>query len=162
MFTQAELKSQLNYDSITGIFTRKISKSNSVKINDVAGTKRKDEYLHISIFNKNYLAHRLAWLYVYGEMPKNMIDHINGIKDDNRIENLRDIIKKTNNQNQKIAHKRSKSKILGVDWKESHKKWCARISVNNKKKHLGYFDTAENAHQAYLEAKRKLHEGCTI
>ena len=89
MLTQSELKELLNYNPQTGIFTRKTHLNKHCKINDIAGHKTKHGYVTINIKSKIYYAHRLAWLYVHGEMPKNVIDHINRIKHDNSAKNLR-------------------------------------------------------------------------
>ena len=99
---------------------------------------------------------------MYGEMPKQNIDHINGIRDDNRIENLRDVSQKINLQNKRNPNANSTSKFLGVCWHKSRNKWQSQIAVNGKDKYLGLFETAELAHEAYLIAKRELHEGCTL
>ena len=86
--TAEHLRSQLHYDPATGVFTRKVATSNTVKVGDVAGNRHIDGYWEVSVLNKTYLAHKLAWLYVYGEMPSGRLTHINGDKSDNRIENL--------------------------------------------------------------------------
>ena len=88
MITQEELKELLDYNPETGLFTWNVY--NNIKNKTTAGTFN-DGYIQIKIKQKIYQAHRLAWLYVYGEWPKGQIDHINGIRDDNRIENLRDV-----------------------------------------------------------------------
>ena len=87
---QETLKEVLNYDENTGIFTN----CKTGKIMGIGGNSH--GYIALSIFGKRYLAHRIAWLYVYGEFPKNQIDHINHDKVDNRIENLRDITAREN------------------------------------------------------------------
>ena len=98
----------------------------------------------------------------YGEHPKGDIDHINGIKDDNRIENLRDVSKSVNLQNRKQAPKHSSSGVLGVSWHEDCQKWRASIKIQGKKKYLGLFTSKEEAHQVYVAAKRQFHEGNTL
>jgi len=119
------------------------------------------------IDGKIYLAHRLAWLYVHGVMPKKNIDHINGVKTDNRIENLRDVAQSVNLQNLQRARKnRKSSRLLGVS--HSNRGTClarpyrARIVVDGRELSLGTFATEQEAHQAYLAAKRIHHEGCVI
>ena len=161
MLTQAQLKSVLNYDQDTGIFTWLVKISKKIKIGDIAGSKA-NGYKIIRLNNKQYYAHRLAWLYIAGEWPKNEIDHINNIKIDNRIKNLRDVSSSKNKQNKIKAQKNSTSGFLGVSWHKAKNKWRARIRVNKKELVLGYFDDKEIAYQTYLNAKRKYHEGCTI
>ena len=87
MITQSKLKELVNYDQDTGIFTWKKRTSNRIKIGDIIGNLHNCGYIEMGVNGKRYLAHRLAWLYVYGYMPK-LIDHINTNKQDNRICNL--------------------------------------------------------------------------
>ena len=96
----------------------------------------------------------------YKKWPNFDIDHINGDRKDNRIVNLRDATAKINAQNIRKAPVNSSTGYLGVTKKGS--KYRAQISLNGSKKHLGYFDTAEEAHERYVEMKRILHPGCTI
>jgi hypothetical protein len=106
------------------------------------------------------MAHRLAWLFVTGDMPKYQVDHINGIKTDNRFENLRDVSPKLNSQNARRPHKDNKTGYLGVC--SRYGKFVAQLLINDKQTVIGYFDTAEEAHLAYIEKKRTYHEGCTL
>ena len=158
LLTQQRLKELLTYDLETGDFFW-IKNRGPVKIGDKAGSKHKDGYLHIFIEGKHYLCHRLAWMYVHGEWPKKCIDHINGNKKDNRIKNLRDVEVSQNMHNQVNPQKHNHSGMLGVSWKKSNNKWVAQISVNKKKKHIGYFDERHDAQQAYLKAKKQLQSG---
>ena len=159
MLTQERLKELLHYDPDTGIFTRMTS-TGGVKIGSVAGANHSRGYLQCSIDGKLYLCHRLAWLYITGEFPLDQIDHISGNKKDNRILNLRDVNNTTNQQNIKTCKSNNKLVVLGVH--SSRGKFKAEIRINGKKKQLGHFQTPELANAAYLEAKRKHHEGCTI
>lgn len=152
MITQLELKKQLNYDLKTGIFTWKISKQR-IKITNIAGYKTNEGYLNIKLNKKQYQSHRLAWLYVYGTWPKNCIDHINGIKNDNRIENLREVTIRKNNQN-KNNHRTGK--LVGANYNKIRNKWQAHIKINNKKTYLGSYSTEIEAHKAYLKALNTL------
>ena len=120
------------------------------------------EYLYIKINYKKYAAHRLAWLYVYGELPSKNIDHINGNKLDNRICNLRQADNFQNLQNQIKPRKDNKTGFLGVYFSNKHKKYIAKIVVNHKRIHLGLFKTKEEAGEAYLKAKRLHHPYGTI
>jgi hypothetical protein len=159
--TAAQLKETLDYDAKTGAFVWKIRPSRAVKAGDVAGcVEKRIGYITIGIVGRIYKAHRLAWLYTHGEWPKGLIDHINGNKADNRIENLRDVFADGNSQNVRKPNRRNKSGFMGVIWFQN--KWRASISVNGKSKWLGDYSTPEEAHQVYLEAKRKYHASCTI
>ena len=156
MLTQKRLKEIIHYEPDTGVFTRHVTVANAVA-GSIAGCKTSMGYIRIKIDRKAVFAHRLAWLYVYGYFPKQIIDHVNQIKDDNRIKNLRKSSALQNAHN--ISHKKtiSKSGFRGVSWHKRCKKYCARIRVNNKTISLGYFNNPESAHKAYLEAAKKYH-----
>lgn len=147
-----DLKDILDYIPETGVFTWKISKQN-IKIGEVAGSKNNRGYISIKINGKRYKSHRLAWLYIYGEFPKNEIDHINGIRDDNRIENLREVTHRQNQQNQKIHRQ---GHLVGVSYSKPHKKWKSQIAINGRRKFLGLFETKEQAHEVYMKELEKL------
>lgn len=159
--TPKRLRELLEYDAATGLLTWRVNRKGTVKAGDVAGSPAAGGYLNISIDWRLYKAHRLAWLYVYGEWPAQQIDHINGDPMDNRIANLRDVSPTVNTQNQRLARSDNRSGVMGT--RERDGRWIARIGLSGKRqKHLGMFDTQAEAHEAYLEAKRLLHEGCTI
>ena len=161
MLTIEQLKNALNYDANTGVFIWKTRPSKAVKVGDVAGcVEKRIGYVTIGIAKRIYKAHRLAWLYAYGEWPKGLIDHINGNKADNRIANLRDVFADGNSQNIRKPNRRNKSGFMGVIFFQ--KKWRASITVSGKTKWLGDYATPEEAHQVYLVAKRKYHGACTI
>jgi hypothetical protein len=153
--TQDHLKSLLNYDPDTGEFTWLVTRGKAT-VGANAGAVNTHGYLQMCINQKLYRCHRLAWLYVYGEFPEKGIDHINGIKTDNRISNLRQANQAENMQNMSIC-KSNKSGFLGVYFDKDRKKYRARIGIARKEKYLGLYDTAELAFEAYKEAKRKLH-----
>ena len=113
-------------------------------------------YVRIRINGKSYRAHRLVFLVHHGYLPKE-IDHIDGNKSNNAIENLRPA---THSQNAHNAGKRkdNTSGFKGVTWYKPAKKWLARIKFKGKQNHLGYFDTAEQAYAAYCQAANKLHK----
>lgn len=163
MITQDELKQILHYDIETGIFIWKKKIGAKTAVGSVAGTISRG-YRKIMLNYKLYSAHRLAWLYIYGEFPKDLIDHINGIKSDNRMCNLRQATQSQNLQNQKKSHKNSLTGEIGVHIHHyaKKKKFVAHIRVNGKQKTLGYFLTKKEASDAYLKAKRELHLFCTI
>ena len=151
--TAEYLRSILNYEPATGIFTWKVRTSRSVKVGDVAGSLDGDSYLRISVQSRGYKAHRLAWLHVYGEWPKDQLDHVNRVRTDNRISNLREV---TNKQNQQNRSKRSDntSGYQGVFWHKRDFKWQATIAHNYKDIHLGYFTTIEEAVSARKAAEK--------
>lgn len=159
--TQSELKALLHYDPETGVFAW--LPRPRIRGGKVAGNVSPDGYWRIGLGgrpSKLFLAHRLAWLYMTGEWPRLDIDHINGDKTDNRWSNLRDVTRSVNLQNQRRARSDSTSGLLGAH--KNGRGWSARIYVDGVKRHLGTFATAAEAHAHYLEAKRRVHEGCTI
>lgn len=158
--TQARLQELFYYDQATGIFTRKVATSN-VKAGKTTGSLDSKGHLNFRVDKRMHLAHRLAWLYCYGEFPSGQIDHINGVRTDNRIANLRDVPASINAQNIRRARADNKTGFLGVS-KHAGGKYVAQIQVNGKVTHLGLFTDPEVAHQAYLSAKRIHHPGCTI
>ncbi len=158
--TAALLREILHYDPETGEFRWRVKSAKRIKVGDRTGRKNVNGYLEIGAFGRLYKAHRLAWLYVHGKWPDGVIDHMNGDNSDNRICNLRDVTLSVNMQNLRHARAGTKSGLLGV---AAHKdKWKALIKANGKQLVLGRFDTPEAAHAAYVEAKRRLHPGCTI
>lgn len=161
--TQEQLKQLFNYDPDTGIFTFKLKTARCVKVGKIAGSLENDGYLRIAISGERYHAHRMAFIYMNCELSNTyQVDHINGIRIDNRISNLRLATIAENSQNQRNPSSRTKTGFLGVSWKEHAKKFLARIVLDGKYIHIGYFVTAEEAHEAYLKAKRELHPFCTI
>jgi len=139
-----KLKERLHYEKETGIFLWSNPITNSLKSGDIAGTKNKEGYIKININNKIYSAHRLAWLYFYEKFPKNYIDHINGIKNDNRICNLRDVTSKESAKNKSIRNNNT-SGFTGVSFSKANKKWKAQICIKGKQTNLGYFKNKEDA-----------------
>ena len=156
--TLNRVREQFDYNHSTGQFTWKVSIANSVKINDVAGSVDKHGYSRVRIGSKTVLCHRLAWFYIHGVWPVGEIDHINGIRHDNRIENLRVVDRTGNVQNR---HKIwGKSGFMGVY--ENGSKWRSAIQVNGETISLGNFCSAEEASAAYLAAKRIYHPTSTL
>ncbi len=160
IMTAQRVKELFHYDADTGLFTRFPAK-NIRRGQNCVGTINRG-YLRIKIDYKLYSAHRLAWLYVHGEWPNDQIDHINGDMADNRISNLRAATNSQNKQNARKARSDSRSGLIGAMWDSQKNKWRAEILVDGKRKHLGYFEQAEQAHAVYIEAKRTLHPFCTI
>jgi len=156
MLTQERLKERLHYDPDTGIFTWRVTLNNAVKKGFVAGYKRTSGYRSIVVDGKKYFSHRLAWLYIRGTWPAHQIDHINNVKDDNRICNLRE---STHGQNQHNVGKRTDntSGYKGVTFCRALKKYKAQIQINRKNTHLGYFVCPKEAHAAYCAAAEEHH-----
>ena len=143
MITQEKLKQFLHYDHETGVFKWIKSPSKNIKINSIAGSVD-DGYILIGFQSIKYRAHRLAWLYMKGEFPKNDIDHIDGNRANNKFINLR-LCKNSENQQNRISNKNTSSKFVGVSWYKPLKKWVAQIRINGKLFHKGYFNTEEDA-----------------
>lgn len=160
--TQERLKGLLHYDPETGVFRWKVSRG-SAKARTVAGYVNEQGYLRMVIDRKWYLAHRLAWFYTHGVWPEFDIDHRNHITTDNRIVNLREATRSENCTNQVRAKSNNKSGFLGVSKHKHTGYWCASIQLKGKRAGvIGYFNTPEEAHAAYLNAKRKLHDFNTL
>lgn len=148
-----ELRSILDYEPETGIFTWKVSTSRRVKVGAVAGCQNVLGYLQIRVQSRLYLAHRLAWLYHFGEWPTDQIDHVNRVRTDNRIANLRDVSQKQNSQNRSKSSTNT-SGHTGVYWHKRDSKWVATIMHNQKNIHLGYFSILEDAIAARKAAEK--------
>lgn len=159
--TAARVRELFHYHPETGIFIRKVKTCAQVEVGGIAGSLAKDGYLRIKVDGYSYKASRLAWLYVTGGWPVFQVDHKDGDKANDRFLNLRDVRQQVNIQNQRAPrrHKRI-SRLMGVTKREG--RWVARIDVGGTRKHLGAFATEQAAHEVYLEAKRRLHEGCTL
>jgi len=147
MLTQERLKEVLDYNPETGLFFWK-RKINNISNGNPAGSHQNKGYIQLMIDSRNYLAHRVAWLYMYGEWPKNQIDHINRNKKDNRICNLRDVNNSTNQINIGLRSHNSSGVTGVVKSSKPHRPWAAQINRNNKKIFLGYFNTVEDAQRS--------------
>lgn len=143
MLTQERLLQVIAYDKDTGVFTRLDS-------GKPTGTVNNRGYVCLKVDGKSYLAHRLAWLYVYGVWPENYTDHIDRNKTNNSIQNLRDV---TNSQNQRNV---AESSSRGVWFDSSRGKFTARIKIMGKLKFLGRFTSFEAAKAAYDSANLEL------
>ena len=150
MISAERLRELLHYDPGTGAFAWRVITSRKIHVGDVAGHPSTQGYLQIGADRKLYQAHRLAWLYMTGEWPRNQIDHINLDKSDNRWCNLREA---THRENQ--ANRATLFGFKGASWDKTYHKWRAQISCNNKKRHLGYFETQQEAAVAYAEAAKE-------
>ena len=142
-----------NYDYTTGELTWKVRKSSRFQIGERAGTWNHG-YLRVCIDRKHYPVHRVIWLMVYGKFPENYIDHINRIRSDNRLSNLREATYPENAQNQS-KRSNNTSGVTGVCFFKRENKWCARITFNHKTLILGLYSSFDDAVQARREAEEK-------
>ena len=152
MTLQAErLRDVLQYDPETGVFIWLQALAKRTSVGDVAGALSDKGYVRIQLDRKIHPAHRLAWLYIYGVWPKRAIDHINRVKTDNRIVNLREA---TNSENARNSGLRRDNKwgYKGVSYWARKKKWAAQIRIDGKNKLLGLFVSPEDAGAAYAQA----------
>lgn len=150
-----------HYDPHTGEMRRKVTISSRAQAGMVARVHKGDGYIRVMVNRKNYFAHRIAWLLTHKEWPE-FIDHIDGNGLNNKLTNLRNVTKSLNAQNQRKAMSSNKSSgLLGVS-RTRHGNWRAHIQTFGVTAHLGTFNTPEEAHHAYLSAKREHHAGCTI
>jgi hypothetical protein len=154
--TKADPTGVIGYDPETGDFTWLKDMSRAVRAGRRAGCLHRTGYWVIRYSGKQVRAHRLAWLIMTGEWPADEVDHINGQKADNRFCNLRAATSSQNKHNRgKLPN--NKSGFKGVFWASAKGKWGAAIGANRKARIIGYFETPEEAHLAYVEAATDLH-----
>jgi hypothetical protein len=159
--TTARLHELLRYDPSTGVFTWRMSRG-SRAAGQTTGAVNSHGYVLIGLDGTIWKAHQLAWLYVTGEWPREWIDHRDGDKANNRFTNLRLASFGINAQNRRTANRGARAGLLGV-CATSAGRWQAAIVIpGDKRRYIGVFDTPEEAHAAYVEAKRQHHPGCTI
>lgn len=158
--TAQRLRELLHYNPETGVFTNRVNRGNRGKAGEVTGTKRPGGYVMVGVEGRVYYAHRLAWMYMGGGWPEQDIDHIDGDPSNNRFTNLRDVSTTVNCQNMRRAKTNSRTGVLGVS--RHRKKYIVWICINKKRVYLGLYATEEAAAIAYIEQKRRHHEGCTI
>lgn len=161
MLTQARLKSLLNYDPLTGVFTWRVRRGPSANAGDIAGSISKagmtkgGGYRKICVDGAQYYSHRLAFLYMAGEMPKAKIDHKDRDRDNNKFDNLRNATVSQNAANCEIRRDNT-SGFKGVSWNKNAGKWIASIQCQGVYKYLGLYLTVEEAHLAYCLAAKDL------
>lgn len=158
MITQERLKELLTYEPETGNFIWNIDNGPRAKNGSIAGCINKvAKYIQIRIDGKGHQAHRLAFLYITGDLPTDCVDHINGQRSDNRWCNLRTATYLENSFN-KGKQPQNKSGFKGVSWNKASNKWIAQCQVRYKKYRIGVFDNPEEAHQAYVSFASSHHK----
>jgi hypothetical protein len=151
-----ELKEFLDYNPDTGIFTWIKKPNKRIKVGQVAGRASGNGYVRIKFKHIDYFAHRLAYYMYHGVDPlEKCIDHIDGDKANNKIDNLRLASFFQNQMNRVNLNRNNTSGVIGVSWHKSSKKWRAYIMINGEPKHLGLFTNKEDAIKARREAKIK-------
>jgi len=153
--TQARIQELFEYLSDGRLRRRLAVNNNKAKVGDIAGCPNKAGYLRTTVDGTLHLNHRLIWLLFHGTWPK-VVDHINGNKQDNRIENLRACTQLENSQNQQLRRSNT-SGVKGVSWRPDKNRYRARITINGKEACLGHFLTLEEAEQAVVKARLSYH-----
>lgn len=159
--THEGLRSLISYDAESGALMW-LEAAGPSRAWQQAGRPTARGYIYVNIAGETHPAHRLIWFYVTGRWPLGDIDHRDGVKGNNRWANLRDVSHAENAQNKRKAALHSRTGLLGVHYDERRRRFVASIRVNGKGKMLGRFQTAKEAQEAYLGAKRELHATCTI
>lgn len=152
MVTQERLLELLVYDPLTGLFTNRIDRNARAPAGDIAGDPTGTGYWRIQIDKRRYQAHRLAWLYVHGYFPDVQIDHRNGDRMDNRLDNLRLATNKQNHENVALRSDNG-SGHRGVHWSKTRNKWVVQIGHMNKQHHVGIFTSLDDAVVASRKAR---------
>lgn len=155
MLNAERLREVLYYAPDTGIFTRRIRQPKT-RVGDVAGGTDTRGYIVINVDGRRYRAARLAWLYMTGSWPTHVVDHIDGNRANDQWANLRAATHNENMRNTKLRSDNT-SGLKGAYWIARNKRWRSQIQVDRRLQHLGYFDTAEEAHAAYCRAAEALH-----
>jgi hypothetical protein len=159
ILTQDRVRELLDYDPDTGVFTRKSAASRysvSYEVGDVAGSLNRKGYIQICVDGEVHLAHRLAWLYMTGAWPNLQIDHRDTNKANNVWDNLREATNGQNKANTPV-YKCTRSGLKGAYWEAKRGKWASKIRVDSRLRHVGYFDSAEEAHRAFVVAAASHH-----
>lgn len=156
MLTQARLKELLDYDPATGFFVRRAKPARGMRPSGtVAGGSAGNPYSRISVDGVRYYAHRLAWLYMYGEWPEDHTDHRDGEGSNNKGDNLRKATRSQNFANARIS-KRNTSGFKGVSRRRDTGRFAAYVMVDRKRHCVGCFATAEEASKARLDVAQRL------
>jgi len=154
MLTANHVRNLFSYDRVTGILTWKISRSNRIKVGDVAGCNDGRGYLRVKIDGKKYRVHRIVMLIENGCWPKHEVDHLNGDRSDNTLCNLRCATRSENQRNRKRGYNNTSGHI-GVTWYKKYNKWNSKITINGIDYNLGYFNNKKDAISARKSAEIK-------
>ena len=160
--TQEYLKSRVHYDPETGIFThlpnpgkdRFTNAWNARFAGKKAGFLKPNGYAGLRIDGVNYQAHRMAFLYMVGRLPRGDIDHVNHVRNDNVFSNLREASRQENQRNRSLVGQ-SSSGVMGVCWDADRKKWMAKIKVDGRSLFLGRFKSLKAAAAARKAAEKR-------
>ena len=144
------------YDPDTGVLTWLLRKAYRIQIGDVAGSPTDRGYLCVRLDGSNYKVHRIVWAMYAGLAAARPLDHVNGVKSDNRISNLREASSSENGRNTS-AYRNNTSGYKGVSWHKRIGKWGSAIRLYGRVRHLGYFTEIEDAAAAYAAASKELH-----
>lgn len=158
--TRERVTELLGYDEKSGTLRWRVNRRGPVKAGDECRYKNADGYIMVKIDGCKLMAHRIAWLIHFGHWPDGDIDHINGHRSDNRIINLRDVSRTINLQNRRSPQSTNTTGYLGV--RRDKQRYVAQIKTPDQHIRIGTFCTPEEAHAAYVNAKRELHEGNTL
>jgi hypothetical protein len=156
MLNTDRIRELLHYDPDTGEFRWRNKTGRQAAGSVAGGIMSSTGYRRIRLDKKDYLASRLAWAYMTGEFPEHLIDHINRDQTDDRWANLRAADKSQNAANCKV-YSNSTSGFKGVHWLKKDRRWLAHLAVRGKRIRVGLFDSAEEAHRAYLAAAEQHH-----
>lgn len=162
------IREVLAYDAETGVFTWRRTVNRGALAGQEAKYVRPDGYVEIAVAGRSYRAHRLAWAFVHGDWPDGLLDHLNGLRHDNRIANLRLTTRALNLQNQTRPRSNNRSGYLGVSVANRCElsglpiAWRATIKANGRFIQLGTFPSPLIAHAVYVKEKRYLHPACTL
>jgi len=151
--TKEYLCELFDYNSETGDLIWKVPRGQGTEPGDIVKCKRTGGYLVAVINGKQHAAHRIIWVMMHGYWPRE-IDHINGITDDNRLENLRDVTSQENARNMAMRSDNT-SGVCGVTFVKRVNKWKAQININGENKYIGYFDNLDKAAEAVAKVRRE-------
>jgi hypothetical protein len=155
ILTQDTLKDMFDYREDGNLIRKHATMGNGNYAGKTVGWADNKGYVSTKIHGASYRVHRLIWMWHYGELPE-QLDHINGCKSDNRIENLRLASNSENMMNRK-TFKNNSSGCKGVSWHQKNQKWFVYVDVNKRRKNIGYFDDLELAELVATEAREKYH-----